>query len=113
MLDLNGDEETGLDRTIIAWDVDDLWCNPAEDLPDPAPNLLDIESSRLLQGEKDDTTYHLTPQVCSIRTKLSPGKVCPKLLATPSPNVTLMQPTDPPYCCCCEQGWGETIQPPY
>ena len=44
--------------------------------------------------------------------KLSPGKVCPKLIATPPPNVTLMQPTDPPYCCCCEQGWGETMQIP-
>jgi hypothetical protein len=51
MLDLNGNEETGLSKTSNAWDVDDLWCNPVEDLPDPAPNLLDIESSRLLQCE--------------------------------------------------------------
>ena len=27
-------------------------------------------------------------------------------------TVTLMQPTDPPYCCCCEQKWGETVQAP-
>jgi hypothetical protein len=36
--------------------------------------------------------------------------VCPKVLATPLPNVSLMQPIDPPYYCCCEQEWGETMQ---
>ena len=44
--------------------------------------------------------------------KLSPGKVCPKVPTTPPPNVTMMQPADPPYCCCLEQEWGETVQAP-
>jgi hypothetical protein len=44
--------------------------------------------------------------------KLSPGKVCPRVPTTLPPNVTLMQPTDPPYCCCSEQEWGETVQAP-
>src|SRR5688500_5526375 len=44
--------------------------------------------------------------------KLSPRKVCPKVLATLPPNVTVVQPTDPPYCCWCDQEWGETMQTP-
>ena len=34
------------------------------------------------------------------------------MLATPKPNVTLVQLTDPPYCCYCDQEWGETMQTP-
>jgi hypothetical protein len=38
--------------------------------------------------------------------------VYPKVLATPKPNVSLLQPTDPPYYCCYEQEWKVTIQAP-
>ena len=65
---INIDKETSLTRPSKAWDVEDGWCNPVKDLPDPAPNILNSRSPRQTPDGKGITTDHLQPQVHPIWT---------------------------------------------
>src|SRR5687767_12831328 len=56
LLTLNADEETSLTNPSDAWDVDDEWCNPVEDLPDSAPNISNIRSPRSPKDGKRTAT---------------------------------------------------------
>jgi len=59
LLALNVDEETALTNPSDMWDVNDGWLNPIEDLPNSAPNILNIRSPGSPKDGMRTATHHI------------------------------------------------------